>query len=737
MVWPTDIVDRAIVATNSGSAVPIGNMEDLVSTDAAAGDTVPVTKSEEYTSEDEKLESQISEVESAEEEKEEDEKEDEEEEEEDEETLEDTAETESDTMAEDVIDEDATETESETTDEKYDPEPEDDEDLMVFEDICPSESTESVYAEAPGESSLVAVLSTDKVEAQPEPEVVEEEAAFIGATQNVKMKETQEAQITEEPSLTTKELQVTKQVVVDDAVPVSDVKAPKSQAAAEKSVCSASGTETDDSLNVDDGGHTTVTKAHIETPRSGSRRRLRICIFSFVVIGMILGAIVALLFGMGLISGRANNSLRATAAPTSSPTASPTASPTSAPVVITEAGVTNAPTASPTAYPTAAPTPDPLWNLLRFFSGTSLDDTTSPQYQAFQWMRSEDPFVSSADVETDIDALRIYQRYALISMHASMAGKIPSFASDDECTWPTVSCGTANNQSLAKAEDWQVSELKMARMSLRGSIPPEISLLSPSIVHLDLAENQLAGSLPDELYMLTRLKNLYLHNNAFTGTISEGIANLQLLEDLYLGNNKLNGTIPVNLGSLTQGTRPLRKLTFVKHCFARREGDLTRSLVLHFTGKLILHHNELEGPIPENLNLPDAIYIDFSFNQLNGTLPQDLGEDSNSLRSLYLDHNNITGAIPESYTTTGLISLVSLYLNDNVLTGTLPATWVSSNDKDASSPIDTINVENNLLTKGIEKDICELSVFNHGQLVELRADCDICWCDSLCEYCWE
>lgn len=361
-------------------------------------------------------------------------------------------------------------------------------------------------------------------EARSEEEEVEDmiaphEAAFIGSIDVTQKDDNQE-----KPQSVQKE-----EVGVDDAVPVDNTQAPEEQPAAEKSVYSSSGTETDDSLCVDDRGYSSVTKAPDSTILlGGCPRRLRLYLFSLTIIGMIVGAIVALLFGMGLMgAGRANGSLRATSSATVSPTASPTKSPTFAPV----------PTASPTVSPTAAPTSDPLLNILKVFSKDRLENTTSPQYHAYEWMRSEDTIIKNPDV----DPLRIYQRYALITLYTSLVGEIPSYASDDECTWPRVTCGTTNVVSLAKAEDWQVTELKMAGTSSKGPIPAEIGLLAPSLVHLDLAENpDLNGSIPDEVYSLTRLKNLYLHNCALTGTLREAVANLELLEELFLGNNKVN-----------------------------------------------------------------------------------------------------------------------------------------------------------------------------------------------------
>lgn len=167
--------------------------------------------------------------------------------------------------------------------------------------------------------------------------------------------------------------------------------------------------------------------------------------------------------------------------------------------------------------------------------------------------------------------------------------------------------------------------------------------------------------------------------------------------------------------------------------------SLTLTLVYFYSpppllGKLILHKNQFEGTIPVNMTLSNAIYIDLSFNNLNGSLPFDIG-DFYSLKQLYLDHNQFTGTIPGSFGMAGNGSLVTLDLSNNMLTGGLPTTWVDKDDRDATSSIDTINVHNNNLTGVIDNNICKLGVSNKGSLVELEADCDICRCNEFCGDC--
>lgn len=70
-------------------------------------------------------------------------------------------------------------------------------------------------------------------------------------------------------------------------------------------------------------------------------------------------------------------------APITSPTSSPTAAPMFAMFFVVEPDRTK----SPTSSPSVAPMGDTLLNALRVISEDRLDDVSSPQYQAFEWMK--------------------------------------------------------------------------------------------------------------------------------------------------------------------------------------------------------------------------------------------------------------------------------------------------------------------------------------------------------------
>lgn len=366
-----------------------------------------------------------------------------------------------------------------------------------------------------------------------------------------------------------------------------------------------------------------------------------------------------------------------------------------------------------TPLPTSAPTStsDAIFELLatQFRIAIPVSDN-SPVRQAVDWLASE---VTSSNNGTNTlldsyrnDLIQFAQRFALLCMrYALVGGKNLSSPTDDvtrftrfpqvdvdECQWEGVVCNV----------NGQVIEIDYSDIGLNGRLPPEIRLL-PYLEVLDLSHNEIQGSIPEEFYDLRRMKKVYLYMNLLSGSISTYVGQLDALEVLHMSHNSFSGRIPQELQSDGQDIRPLKMLN--------------------------LHSNLLSGTIPNNLRLRQLVYLDLGRNRLTGTIPQDLGETFVRLRQLYLDNNGLTGSIPTTIPPMANGRLEIMEVNHNALSGSVPDNFIMFN-KLVQYRLDN----NNFDTLGPQN--CQLSLFNDfgGELIEFKADCDICACnDQFCE----
>ena len=209
----------------------------------------------------------------------------------------------------------------------------------------------------------------------------------------------------------------------------------------------------------------------------------------------------------------------------------------------------------------------------------------------------------------------------------------------------------------------RVISLDLRDNRLTGSIPEELGLLR-HLVRLNLAANDLEGPIPNGLTLLTELEHLDLSSNTLTGAVAGELGSLKQLKDLNLGRNFLTGSIPSELGSLAR----LEKLgLFVNNLTGLIPPELGALTDLRI---LELAVNGLTGTIPPELgSLANLENLDLGHNVLTGPLPAELGQLA-KLESLVLGSNQLTGTIPPALWE--LTSLQNLFLSFNRLTGSLP-----------------------------------------------------------------
>jgi Leucine-rich repeat (LRR) protein len=209
--------------------------------------------------------------------------------------------------------------------------------------------------------------------------------------------------------------------------------------------------------------------------------------------------------------------------------------------------------------------------------------------------------------------------------------------------------------------------------SLTGSIPPEIGNLT-NLIYLDLSWNGLTGSIPSEIGNLTNLTQLGLYGNRLTGEIPPEIWNLTNLTELNLGDNRLTGSIPPEIGNLTNLTYLRLSSNQFTGSIPPEIGNLTNLTFLSLGDDYWelggFTSNQLTGSTPPEIgNLTNLTWLDLGSNQLTGEIPSEIGNLTNLTR-LRLYDNQLTGSIPSEIS--NLNNLTQLWLENNQLTGEIP-----------------------------------------------------------------
>ena len=90
-------------------------------------------------------------------------------------------------------------------------------------------------------------------------------------------------------------------------------------------------------------------------------------------------------------------------------------------------------------------------------------------------------------------------------------------------------------------------------------------------------------------------------------------------------------------------------------------------------GYLILHHNQFNGTLPEELRLRQLFYLDLSNNHFEGSIAHiDWPNLFPSIRVLYLGYNKFSGELPESFPLMGNGHMKLVFLQGNNFTGAFP-----------------------------------------------------------------
>ncbi|KAA8527302.1 hypothetical protein F0562_034601 [Nyssa sinensis] len=237
-----------------------------------------------------------------------------------------------------------------------------------------------------------------------------------------------------------------------------------------------------------------------------------------------------------------------------------------------------------------------------------------------------------------------------------------------------------------------LKELQLQGNQFQGSLPADIGLC-PHLNKLDFSYNLFTGELPESLQRLNSLTFFSVSNNMLSGDFPQWVGNMSSLEYLDFSSNGLTGVLPSSMGDL-------KSLHYLSLSDNRLTGSIPMSIVYSTKLSVIrLRHNAFNGTIPEGLFDIGLDEVDFSWNELRGSIPPGSSKLFESLKKLDLSRNKLSGDIPAEM---GLFSqLTYLNLSWNNLQSRIPP------ELGFFQNLTVLDLRNSALYGSIPGDICD------------------------------
>lgn len=183
--------------------------------------------------------------------------------------------------------------------------------------------------------------------------------------------------------------------------------------------------------------------------------------------------------------------------------------------------------------------------------------------------------------------------------------------------------------------------LTMSASGIDGSIPASI-VKCKDLEFLDLSQNRLAGRIPPAVLGISSLYQLDLSDNSLSGELPGEVGEMTGLYAFDVSNNYLSGTIPSNLGDCER----LVYLYMERNLF---EGPIPPSFIKLVALQLLdISRNNISGEIPQFLAKVSFVYLNLSYNELDGDVPND-GVFKNASAFSVIGNNKLCGGPPDLY----------------------------------------------------------------------------------------
>ncbi|CAO2838845.1 unnamed protein product [Amaranthus hypochondriacus] len=264
-----------------------------------------------------------------------------------------------------------------------------------------------------------------------------------------------------------------------------------------------------------------------------------------------------------------------------------------------------------------------------------------------------------------------------------------------------------NDLSIDLSSDWlppfQLKYFKTTSCKINHF--PHWLQTQTKIQDLELSNSRISGELHEWFYNTSSLQYLDLNNNFLNGPLPKQFKS-KYLYHLDLSNNNLSGILPI-------------WFSYVNHVDLSSNnlfGSIPQTLGPNYCTirTLILSGNQLEGGIPSNIG--KCIFLeqlDLYQNRLSGKIPLWIGEKLKRMTILRLQENQfgefLSGYQGRATIPKSLCKLENLEILDfqkNKLSGSIPNCWKNS------ANLKIINLSSNNLSGGIP---CSL-----GNLIELK-----------------